>query len=55
MAGRSVRQKAMKTAKSEGSKELIRESEQKVEALTTAAVAEIDAAVKAKEKEILTV
>ena len=50
-----VRQRAMKTAKSEANKEEIRRSEKKVEELTKAAVAQINEAAKAKEKEVLTV
>ena len=45
----------MKIAKSEGSKEEVRRSERSVEAATKRAVDGIDAAVKAKEKEITTV
>ena len=54
-AVRGVRQRGMKTAKSESSKEEVRRSEKKVEDATKAVVALIDEAVKVKEKEILTV
>ena len=54
-AVRGVRQRQMKIAKSEGSKEEVKRSERSVEAATKRAVDGIDAAVKAKEKEITTV
>jgi ribosome recycling factor len=52
---RGVRQRGMKTAKSEATKEEVKRSEKKVEGAAQAAVAAIDAAVKAKEKDIMTV
>jgi len=54
-AVRGVRQRAMKVAKGETSKEEKKRLEKRVEELTHAAVTEIDAAMKAKEKEVLTV
>jgi len=54
-AVRGVRQRAMKTAKGEASKEEVKRSEKKVEAATQAAINAIDGAIKAKEKDILTV
>ena len=54
-AVRGVRQRAMKTAKGEATKEEARRSEKKVEAATQAAVSAIDDVAKVKEKEILTV
>ena len=53
-ATRGVRQRAMKSAKSEATKEEIRRSEKLVEAATQAAVAAVDEAAKDKEKSILT-
>ena len=53
-ATRGVRQRAMKSAKSEATKEEIRKSEKLVEAATQAAVAAVEEAAKEKEKKILT-
>ena len=54
-AVRGVRQRAMKTAKANGSKEEVKRAEKQVEELTTSAIATVDEAMKAKEKEVLTV
>jgi ribosome recycling factor len=54
-AVRGVRQRAMKTAKSESSKEEAKRAEKTVEDATQAVIASVDAAMKAKEKEVLTV
>jgi ribosome recycling factor len=54
-AVRSVRQKAMKQAKAAESKEETKRSEKLVEELTQSSVGAIDAAAKAKQKEVLTV
>lgn len=54
-AVRGVRQRAMKMAKSEASKEEIKRAEKKVDAATQEAINLIDATVKVKEKEITTV
>ena len=52
---RAARQKAMKLAKSEATKEQVKRSEKVVEAATKAAVDEVESAMKAKEKDVLTV
>jgi len=52
---RDARQRAMKRAKAEPSKEEVKRAEKAVEDATKAAVAEVDSAMKAKEKEVLTV
>ena len=54
-AVRSMRQKAMKDAKGERSKDEVKRSEKLVEEATKAAIDRIDAMAKAKEKDVLTV
>ena len=54
-AVRGARQKAMKAAKGEAAEEERKRSEKKIEAATQEALASVDAAMKAKEKEVLTV
>lgn len=54
-AVRGVRQGAMKRAKKDATKEEIKRSEKQIEDLTAKAIAAVDSAIKAKEKELLTV
>ena len=52
---RGVRQSAMKRAKKDATKEEIKRSEKQIEDITAKAIAAVDGAMKAKEKEVLTV
>ena len=54
-AVRGVRQGAMKKAKKDATKEEIKRSEKQIEEITGKAIQTVDDAMKAKEKEVLTV
>ena len=54
-AVRGVRQGAMKRAKKDATKEELKRSEKQIEDVTAKAIAAVDSAIKAKEKELLTV